>query len=286
MDESSKVEAQGEQALPSVLLATDGGEGAEAALHAAIKLANTFKVALTAVTMAVSNPEYDAVAPQAAADAERRAREVLDHVVAEAKAAGLACATRLRRGAAPDRDIVEVAKEFNAQLIVMGRHERGKLSRTLLGDTAGKVIAHAPCCVLVVPAGAAFDVRRVLVATDGSEVAEKALPMAARLAHYFAAPITAVSVEVPSHPQERRAEAAQIVQRTVEWFERAKQPCDGEVLNGEVAEAVTEAARRLGADVIVMASHGRTGLGRVVVGSNASRVLEKSDCAVLVVRGG
>jgi nucleotide-binding universal stress UspA family protein len=53
-----------------------------------------------------------------------------------------------------------------------------------------------------------------------------------------------------------------------------------------VAAAVTEAARRRGADVIVMASHGRTGLGRVVVGSNASRVLEKSDCAVLVVRGG
>jgi len=52
-----------------------------------------------------------------------------------------------------------------------------------------------------------------------------------------------------------------------------------------VTEAVTEAARRLGADVIVMASHGRTGLGRVVVGSNTSRVLEKAECAVLVVRG-
>jgi len=285
MDEANQVEALSAEPLPSVLLATDGGDGSEAALQAAIKVANTFKAALTAVTMVVSNPEFDAVAPQAAAEAERRAREVLKHVVAEAEAAGLTCATRLRRGAEPDRDIVEVATEFGAQLIVMGRHERGKLSRTLLGDTTSKVIADAPCCVLVVPAGVAFDVRRVLVATDGSAVAEKALPMAARLAHYFAAPITAVSVEVPSHSAERRAEVAGIVQRTVAWFERAKQPCEGEVLQGEVTEAVTEAARRLGADVIVMASHGRTGLGRVVVGSNTSRVLEKAECAVLVVRG-
>jgi nucleotide-binding universal stress UspA family protein len=286
MDEANKEAAQDKEALPSVLLATDGGEGSEAALRAAIKLADTFRSALTAVTMVPSNPVYDALAPQAAAEAERKAREVLEHVVAEAKSVGLACATRLRRGAEPDRDIIEVAKEFDAQLIVMGRHERGKLSRTLLGDTTGKVIARAPCCVLVVPAGVAFDVRRVLVATDGSEMADKALPMTARLAHYFAAPITAVSVEVPSHPAERRAEVAGIVQRTVAWFERAKQPCDGEVLKGEVTEAVTEAARRYGADVIVMASHGRTGLGKVVVGSNTSRVLEKAECSVLVVRGG
>lgn len=285
-DDAKQEQGKQGEALPSVLLATDGSEGSEAALQAAIKLANTYKAALTAVTMAFSNPEFDAVAPEAAAEAERKAREVLDHVVAEAKSAGLTCATRLRRGAEPDKNIIEVAKEFNAQVIVMGRHERGKLSRMLLGDTTGKVIAGAPCCVLVVPAGAAFDVRRVLVATDGSDIAEKALPMAARLAHYFAAPITVVSVEVPSHPEARRAEVPGIVQRTVEWFERAKQPCDGEVLKGEVPDEVTGAARRRGADVIVMASHGRTGLGKVLVGGNTSRLLEKAECAVLVVRGG
>ncbi len=273
-------------ASPSVLLATDGSKASEAAVQAAIKLAATYKATLTATTMAVSNPEFDAVAPEAAAEAERKAREVLDRVVAKAKAAGVACATRLRRGAEPDKEIVAVAKEFNAELIVMGRRERGALSRKLLGDTTGKVIASAPCCVLVVPTGVAFEVRRVLVATDGSKTSEKALPMAAKLAHYFEAPITVVSVEVPSHSEERRAEVPGIVQRTVEWFERAKQACDGQVLKGEVPDEVIEAAERLGAGVIVLASHGRTGLGKVLVGGNTSRVLGKAECAVLVVRGG
>lgn len=273
-------------APPAVLLATDGSTASDAALHAAIKLAATYKATLTATTMTVSNPEFDAVAPEAAAEGERKAREVLDRVVAQAKAAGLSCVTRLRRGAEADKEIVAVAKEFNAEVIVMGRRERGELSRKLLGNTTGKVVAGAPCCVLVVPSGVQFDIARVLVATDGSEHSEKSLPMAAKLAHYFEAPITVVSVEVPSHSEERRAEVPGIVQRTVEWFERAKQPCNGEVLKGEVPDEITEAARRLNAGVIVLASHGRTGLGKVLVGSNTSRVLARAECAVLIVKGG
>jgi nucleotide-binding universal stress UspA family protein len=286
MDKATMDNAKDKAAQPAVLLATDGGAGSKAAVRAAIRLASTYRATLTAMTMAVSNPEYDAVAPEAAADVERKAREVLDRVVAEAKTAGLSCSKRLCRGAEPDKDIVAVAEEVRAQVIVMGRHERGTLSRTLLRDTTGKVIANGPCCVLVVPAGAAFDVRRLLVATDGSTISEKALPMAARMASCFGAPITIVSVEVPSHSPERRGEVPGIVKRTVDWFERARQPCEGEVLKGEVPEALTAAARRLGADVIVLASHGRTGLGKVLVGGNTSRVVAKSECAVLVVRGG
>jgi hypothetical protein len=60
---------------------------------------------------------------------------------------------------------------------------------------------------------------------------------------------------------------------------------DGKVLHGEPASAITGVARESQADLIVTGSHGRTGLERVLIGSTSERILNDTQCAVLVVKG-
>jgi len=59
---------------------------------------------------------------------------------------------------------------------------------------------------------------------------------------------------------------------------------EGEVVHGPAAEAIVATAAATGADLIVMGSHGRTGFERLVLGSNTERVLNRTPCAVLVVK--
>jgi nucleotide-binding universal stress UspA family protein len=244
------------------------------------------------------------------ANADRRLFEA-EHNALEEKAKELAGRTGLdvsshiisgRIGDAVERE----AEAWGAGLIVMATHARSGIDRIRHGSVADQVVRHAGMPVLLVrppdnefsrPIATAY--RRVIVTLDGSQFSEQALPSAIAMSRLFGARLTLVHVESP--PGDRLfvgdigAEAATTKQydRTCRQYLEDLVARFGEDLAGAEIEpivgrfptvALLEAAVRLEADLICMATHGRGGLSRALVGSTAGEVLASTWLPVLLSR--
>lgn len=133
----------------------------------------------------------------------------------------------------------------------------------------------------------------ILLPTDGSEAAEAALDHAVRLARAFDASVHVLSVVEPipavemdaALVHERLSESAQLaVDRACERLDAAGVPHESSVRDGSAHRAILAAAEEAAADLIVMGTHGRTGVGRVLLGSVTERVVRSADAPVMTVR--
>ncbi len=268
--------------MERVLLATDGSEYSAGAVRVAIEFARRAKARLLVTAVAVYNPEYATTVPgleQAALDKAGQ-----DVAGAAAAVAGLDHEVVIAQADDPYRGIVEAAEEYRADLIVMGRRGRRGLARGLIGDATARVIGHAPCDVLVVPRGARLGTGGLLVATDGSRHGDAAAWTAGKLAQGFGLPLTVVSAVLPSHNEERRREAVSAIERVKAGLTEQGLAITGIVAEGRPDQVIVDAARQANASLIVVGSHGRTGLDRLLLGSIAERVIGFAECPVLAVK--
>ena len=145
--------------------------------------------------------------------------------------------------------------------------------------------------------------QRILVATDGSELSEKAVASAIELAALMGAELVALRV-VPRYPQSYFEGALSLDPQDIarvesQWNDEAQAAVDAikatATTQGVVAQAITSqadlvaesviaAAKKYDCDLIVMASHGRRGIKRVLLGSETQHVLTHSHIPVLVLR--
>ena len=142
--------------------------------------------------------------------------------------------------------------------------------------------------------------RKIVVATDFSAASRPALATALDLARRDGARLVVLHVMVPPSPfagddlpaswleLEARAqrEAERRLAAAVSRAERSGIATTGTLVKGVPADVIVRVARREGADVIVIGTHGRSGLGRLFMGSVAARVLATATCPVVTVRGG
>ena len=171
------------QLFQRMLLATERTEFDAGAERVALALAQRCQRALGVVMPLASNAEYEAVAPQLAAQADRDAAARLQPLREQARAAGVAIELRVRRGAEAWREIVDEAQERGADLLVIRRRgRRSFLARLLVGEMVAQVVAHAPCSVLVVPRDAGLWTRRVLLAAESGAAGEASLRLALAVA--------------------------------------------------------------------------------------------------------
>lgn len=236
------------------------------------------------MTLVITNDEVQALAPKLIAGAEQEAKAHLEAVQEEAATAGIPCDTALRYGDDAAQAIVEEAEALGADLIVVGRRGLRGLARWMMGDATTKVIGRAGCNVLVVPRAAKMWDRRILLATDGSCYSDAAAIAAASLAKGYALPMTVVSVTTESHSQQRRTEAKQAIERVLAFLKKEGLDADGLVVHGKPHEAIIETAANKAVDLIVVGSHGRTGLTKMIMGSTSERVIQESQWPVLVVK--
>ena len=139
----------------TILLATDGSEEAQLASTTAADLAQKTDSELHVLTVGPDLPLYEL--PEHPADFEdvvrenrREAKEVLEQQAKMIEESGVTVKeTHLREGRA-DKEIVEVAEEIGAGLIVMGSRGHGRLSRALMGSVSDAVVRHAHCPVTIV----------------------------------------------------------------------------------------------------------------------------------------
>ena len=140
------------QLFTRMLLATECSEFDAGAENVALALAQRCQLPLAVVLPLVSNPEYEALAPQIAARAEQEAAAKLAKLHAQANTAQVTIDLRVRRGEEPYLEIIEEARATNCEMIIIRRRgKRGLLANLLVGEMVSKVVAHAPCHVLIVP---------------------------------------------------------------------------------------------------------------------------------------
>jgi nucleotide-binding universal stress UspA family protein len=283
-----------------ILLTTDGSEYSEGAVREAIKLAKRCSSKLTVLSVIDTNPELDALAPQLIEKREKAVRQNLDALLALAKQEDIDCDTIVHEGEETYRHIVDEAAKNNSTMIVMGRRGRTGLKRLVMGSVTARVIGHAPCSVLVVPKAAQLEFRNILVATDGSKYSVAAVAVAIDMAKRNGSALTIISA-VPSElltptdidftMNQQQLIAEQEMREAEKNARSAKEAAQKEgvtvkafVMSGRPYEAIIQTAQETKADIIVLGSHGRTGVERFLMGSVAERVIMLASCPVLVAK--
>jgi nucleotide-binding universal stress UspA family protein len=277
--------------FPKILVCTDGSPDSEGALAAVLQLAQTTgsKIFLLEVLYFLAGYELqspDTLMPPAVnlelmQAQETAVKERLERLKAEAAKQGVTLSTRTRTSSSAYEGIMEEAQELTPDLIIMGRHGYTGLTRLLMGSTTARVIGHSPCHVLVVPQGVSLNFQRLLVASDGSPFSAAAWQEALTLAQAMGSAMVAVSVatddrDIPA--------ATQTVQKLEQAAAKQGLTLDTLIPMGRPDEAIINAAIFKEASLIVVGSHGRTGLKRLLMGSVAERVIGHAKCPVLVVK--
>lgn len=266
------------------LVATDGSEFSAGAVREAIQMARKCGAQLHAVSVVATGNENEALGEQLLRTELDQAQAHVAEVRRQAAAAGLACDTRVLQGTRVHEEIVAEAARVRADLIIVGRRGRHGLAKYVVGDSTLRVIGHAPCSVLVVPRAARIEARHIVVALDGSRHGDAAATAAGNLAKLCHSAVTAVSVMLPTHREQRRRETPEIVQRVVTLLGQIGVQAEGVTAEGRVDSEILDTAARRNADLIVLGSHGRTGFERLLLGGNVERVLDRASSAVLVTK--
>jgi nucleotide-binding universal stress UspA family protein len=284
-----------------VLAATDLGEGADEALRQADTLARAAGVPLHVCHVLPALLSLDPLFPQLklrdaldAPELERDAAAALEErVLAVTGRAPGDFVLELAAGS-PHAGIVQAADRVAAGLVVVGAHgPRGR--KHALGGVAERVVRHAHCHVLVArpaPAGPPL----VLAAVDASDPALEALGAAAAEATRREAKLVAVhcmdlllpgvvGYEVPPlGPEVVAAMRAQWMHRMEESAAKVNARAELRIEEGPAGPLIVKLAAELPAALVVVGTHGRTGLRRLVLGSVAEAVVRNAPASVLVVR--
>jgi len=200
--------------------------------------------------------------------------------------------------------IVDTAESERIDLIVMSTHGRSGFSRWLLGSITEKVLRHAPCPVLALRAQAIPS--QILIPLDGSIIAGRSLRSALEVARLLEAQVTLLRV-VPSEEelaelneaglqaeeiaapdrliQTTRQDAQTYLQAAANEYDQPEMPAlQTAITIGTPAEGILEYVEANEIDLIVMTTHGHTGLRRWEYGSVTEKVMHGARCSMLIIR--
>lgn len=277
-----------------ILVAFDGSESSRNALHQAFTLANDEKCWITVVSVA---PPYtgdlDLIAVKDVLSAMRKpCEEALREAEKIAEKERALIKTVCEEGE-PHERVVDLADAENCDVIVMGRRGVRRLERVLIGSVTARVIGHSQRDVLVVPRNTAIGWKKILIATDGSRYSKAATEKAIAFAKSYGGEISVISVvDVPTEFYAEAPKAVEDMIRqargyTVDVKKQAEKEgvkAEGFTAEGEAYEAIIKLAKEQAVNMIVMGSHGRTGLRRLLMGSVTEKVIGHALCPVLVVK--
>jgi len=277
-----------------ILVAYDGSASAKNALAVGAEIARCEKcwIKVLAVVPVYNGDLQLFGVSNIKATIEGPGQELLAEAKALAKEHGVHVFTNLEQGE-PFERIVHVADEEGCDLIIMGRSGLSHLERELMGGVTARVIGHTDRHVLVVQEDTRLDWSRILVAADGSASSEAAVDKAISIAQDHGSRIIAVSVAktdeemialAPEHIQ-------YLVEKGLKYLEAVKKRCEEKgvaidtfVREGEPHAQIINLADEVGATIIVMGTHGRKGIGRLLMGSVTERTIGYAKCPILIIR--
>jgi hypothetical protein len=265
--------------LERLLLSTDGSDYSEGAVREAINLAKACGSKLYAISVIETNPEFDALAPGLVEKMVRERREYLEVVKSKASKEGVDCEIIAHQGEETYEYIVDEAAKNKVGMIVMGRYGRRGLGRAMMGSVTAKVIGHTLCKILIIPKDAKLTFEKILIATDGSMHSEFASNEAIDIAKRSGGTLIVLSVARKDDNLPTAKECVDIVKRVAEKEGIAVEAL---IRKGVPHEVIVNTAAHEDVGLIVIGSHGRTGITKLLMGSVTERVIGHAKCAVLV----
>jgi nucleotide-binding universal stress UspA family protein len=291
-----------------ILVPLDGSAFSESAIPLALALSAKTQADVQLMTVVEPIPAF------AYEEWESAAREWSEEYLAAVAerisgAAGGKVTTALHSGHVVDT-LVEAANAVGADLVVMATHGRGALSRAWLGSVADGFMRRAEIPVLFVrpeegetPAPEPRkDFETILVPLDGTELSESALAHATEFGELFdcayhltrivSYPIDIASPYLPHTVQmnqtvlaEAKADAADYLEERADSMrKRGLRVTTSVIVDAQAGHGILAEAEAVGCDLVAMATHGRKGVGRLVLGSAADKVLRGTQVPLLLYR--
>ena len=193
--------------LEKILAATDRSQYSDRAIQEAINLAMGCSSILYVISTLELNPaQHASTGLSSFLKEEADVIQYLTSIKERAAGKGLACETILHSGVEPSQAIMDEAAMRDIDMIIIGRSGRKGLLNTMMGEVATKIVAHAPCKVLVVPKSPEVEYRNILVATDGSGHSRVAVQEAISIAKRFGSTLIALS-SIRSDEERENAQA-------------------------------------------------------------------------------
>ena len=294
----------------SFLVPLDGSRLAEAVLPATASLASRSHASVTLLHIVERKAPTTIHGERHLTDAAE-ANRYLGEVAASLRERGVEveCHVHDDREESVSQSIFEHAQELSSDLVIMCTHGNSGLRGLLFGSIAQKTLQRGTQSVLLVfpredRSVPQFDLQHILVPLDGGVAHEPALPAAIELARTFDASIHLVLV-IPTLatlsgsravsgmllPTTMRAVLDLTQQEANDYLDPVLAQCrsqgvnvTAEVLRGDATPQIVGLAEHLNIDLIVMASHGRSGLDALLTGSVAPRIAGRMERALLLVR--
>jgi nucleotide-binding universal stress UspA family protein len=299
----------------TLLVPLDGSPAAEAALPHALAVARATGWTIGLVQV-VPFPMYDGLSSPEVFPANlqiywvetiKAAEVYLAETAARLTQLGVVVEHQVLEGDPATMLLSHVSHDETVAMVVMATHGWGGFRHLILGSVAEKMLPSLPVPQLLVHSQEPFDLavgapyRTILVPLDGSAHSEQALHLAEQMARKNAAELVLMySIQTPNdvalarqgyrpdwddeHLADMRSKAGEYLMEKAAPYAAHDIPVRALVRDGHPGDQIVVAAREVGADLIVMATHGRTGLRRLWLGSMATFVVRHSPIPVLLVR--
>jgi nucleotide-binding universal stress UspA family protein len=300
-----------------MLMPLDGSELAEIVFPYARELAGRMDVEI--VLLLVSSPSANAFIPMQRAYLERTAENLGKEIKAVQKGLGTTARPKpvkvqseLAVGYAAD-EILKYIDEDGIDLVLMATHGYSGIKRWKIGSVAGKIMSASKVPVMLVRAGVPqeeWPIKSILVPLDGSELAESVLPHVKALAgqkgtgsvdvtllrvcepptipSYYGPELSGVPLDWGKYAEQEivkeKEKAGEYLAGLEKRFKGKGIKVNSEVISGKPDDEIVEYANKNRFGLIVMATHGRQGISRLVYGSVAANLLQGVASPLFVVK--
>lgn len=278
-----------------ILVAVDSSDSSKNAFRQACRIICEDKICITVITaIPLYEDQFEVLSTKE--KVSKRLRKEGEKILSEIKKIADEEDVHIKQTigeGSPCETIVDAAQEGEYDLIVMGRRGLRRMERALIGSVTARVIGYSPRDILVMPRDATIGWKNIILPTDGSKYSNAASEKAIDFAKSYGGELLIVSVV--DVPPEFYAEAPQVVddktKKAKEFVADIKKKAEASgikastyVGEGKAHKVIIDFARDEKADIIVMGSHGKTGIKRLLMGSVTEGVIGHSSCPVLVVK--
>lgn len=297
--------------IKKILLATDGSEESEKALDYSVYLAGIMGTSVTAVYVSEIHfpltslfPMYEDEILKIASKREDSFKERFREISEDLKQKGIPFSSEVLRDGTVE-GITKTAEREGADLIVMGKSGLGFIEESIIGSNTIKVLREAEVPVLAVRRGNEIEktgIKKIVVPVDISDDSVSPVYEALSLADSLGAEVIAVYVfwldstayDIPPRVvseliESSKDELSKQVQDELGAYlktnGRSAVKLSSEVIHGvSPSMLIKQYAKDNHADLIVVKTHGRKGISRLLYGSETERIIRESPCPVLAVK--
>lgn len=279
--------------LEKILLAQDFGKSSENVVETAIELAKIFHAKIIPIHVL---PD-DIVNEKVKLLLNEAATTKLEETAERIKSEGVDVGQPMLEFGSPHDSIVQAAVGANVNLVLIGSGENLKGEKFQLGTTSERIIQKSEKPVYVVKEGIPLNVQRILCPVDFSETSKRALKNAITMARRFKAELIVLSVcelqgstwftsekDREEENENRCAQHKVKFDKFLEDFNFSGLDWSKEIRKGNPAEEILSTISEKMVDLLVMGTLGRTGLGRLIIGSVTEKVVREVPCSFLTLK--